>query len=68
MFVFRHFGRWGFGVGLPTFLFLILPCWLVFEIAKGVCLAVGLVTVETYRAVRWAWHEYRASPKEDPKP
>jgi hypothetical protein len=68
MFVYRHFGKWGFGVGLPTFLFLILPLWLAFEVLKAACLAVGFVTVETFRVIRWAWHEYRARPKEEPKP
>lgn len=68
MFVYRHFGKWGLGFGLPTFLFIVLPVWLVFEVLKAACLAVGLVTVETYRAARWAWREYRDAPKEDPKP
>lgn len=59
MFVYRHFGRWGFGVGLPTFLFLILPCWLSYEIAKAVVLVTADVLRDAYRIARWAWRRWR---------
>jgi hypothetical protein len=61
MFVYRHFGKWGFGVGLPTFLFLILPLWLVYEVAKAIVLAIAFVLAETFKAICWAWHQWRAS-------
>lgn len=67
MFVYRHFGKWGFGVGLPTFLFVILPLWLVYEIAKAIVLAIGFVLVEAFKAIRWAWREWRNTrPPPDP--
>jgi len=53
MFVCRRFGKWRFGVDLPTFLFVVLPYWLAYEVLKTTILAISFVAVET-KAIRWA--------------
>lgn len=64
MFVYRHFHKWGFGIGLLPFLFLVLPLMLAWAIAKAILLAVGEVAIVSARVIAWAWRRSRQPPAE----
>lgn len=65
MFVYRHFHKWGIGVGLPTFLFLVLPLMLAWAVIKAVLLAIGEVAIVSWRVIAWAWRRAH-TPPDDP--
>lgn len=66
MFVYRHFGRWGFGIGIVPFLLIVLPLMIVWTLLKAVTLALGEIVVVAYRVIAWAWR--RGHPKHGPEP
>lgn len=60
MFVYRRLGRhWGVGFGLPVLIFVVLPLWLAYEIAKAAVIVTCDVVRDAYRIARWAWRRWR---------
>jgi hypothetical protein len=60
VFVYRRLGRhWGVGFGLPVFIFIVLPLWIGYEVAKAVVIVTAAVIRDAYRIARWAWRRWR---------
>lgn len=68
MFVYRHFHKWGFGIGLLPFLLVVLPLMLLWAVAKAALLAIGEVAIVSWRVIAWAWRRAHtpASAPDDP--